>query len=83
VQISLSKKVQDDSPAIERRIGSWSREQGVKNQWNPFPKTEKSVANRQTMPRVAAEKTNERNIWEEAAGKGLSSETTRRDFWQV
>jgi Transposase len=47
------EQVQDDNLLTERRIGSWSGEQGVKKKWNAFLKTAKSVANRQTMPRVA------------------------------
>jgi hypothetical protein len=45
--------MQDDDHLTERGIGSWSGEQGVKKKWNAFLKTAKSVANRQTMPRVA------------------------------
>jgi hypothetical protein len=45
--------MQEDDFVRERRIGAIKGEQGVKNQWNAFPKTVKSVANRQTMPCVA------------------------------
>jgi hypothetical protein len=53
MQCSAREQGQDDDFVREPGIGSWSGEQGVKNQWNAFPKTAKSVANRQTMPRVA------------------------------
>jgi hypothetical protein len=53
MQCPAREQGQDDDIVREPRIGSWSGEQGIKNQWNAFPKTAKSVANRQTMPRVA------------------------------
>ena len=53
MQCSAREQVQDDDFVKERSIGSGSGEQGVKNQWNAFTKTAKSVAARQTMPRVA------------------------------
>ena len=53
MQCSAREQGQDDDIVREPRIGSWSGEQGVKKKWNAFLETEKSVANRQTMPRVA------------------------------
>jgi hypothetical protein len=39
VQNSAREQVQDDDLLAERRIGSWSGEQGIKKKWNAFLKT--------------------------------------------
>jgi hypothetical protein len=71
VHNSAREKVQDDDLLAERRIGSWSGEQGVKKKWNASLK-KKPIAKRQTMPRVAYMHGKRACVvWERAEEKGL------------